>query len=158
VPVVAAGGIADGRGLAAALTLGAVGVNIGTRFLASEEAAIEDSWKRALVDARSEDAVKVDFTELFPPAGPHGFFTRPRALSTPFIEMWNPKAGNIGERARDLGGEMVEGIRGGRGFDYIPFTGETAGMIGDVRPAAEIVESLVREAEEALRSAGGLAG
>jgi nitronate monooxygenase/enoyl-[acyl-carrier protein] reductase II len=72
--------------------------------------------------------------------------------------MWNPKAGNIGERARDLGGEMVEGIRGGRGFDYIPFTGETAGMIGDVRPAAEIVESLVREAEEALRSAGGLAG
>lgn len=60
VPVVAAGGITDGRGLAAALTLGADGVNVGTRFLASSEARIADEWKRAVLLASAEDAVKVD--------------------------------------------------------------------------------------------------
>ena len=57
VPVVAAGGIYDGRGIAAALMLGAVGVNMGTRFLASKS-PIDDDWKQAILEARSEDAVK----------------------------------------------------------------------------------------------------
>src|SRR6266498_4435 len=59
LPVVVAGGIADGRGLAAALLLGAQGVNIGTRFLASTEAAIGDDWKLAILTAQSEEAIKV---------------------------------------------------------------------------------------------------
>jgi nitronate monooxygenase/enoyl-[acyl-carrier protein] reductase II len=58
IPVVAAGGIFDGRGIAAAFMLGAVGVNMGTRFLASKEAPIEDAWKAAIAAAQSEDAVK----------------------------------------------------------------------------------------------------
>jgi nitronate monooxygenase/enoyl-[acyl-carrier protein] reductase II len=53
IPVVAAGGIADGRGLAAALVLGAQGVNIGTRFLASTEAPINHKWKQAILSAES---------------------------------------------------------------------------------------------------------
>ncbi|MFZ0532519.1 MAG: nitronate monooxygenase [Anaerolineales bacterium] len=57
VPVVAAGGIADGRGLAAALVLGAQGVNLGTRFLASIEGPISDNWKQAILRAESQDAV-----------------------------------------------------------------------------------------------------
>src|SRR6266571_4854812 len=60
LPVVAAGGIADGRGLAAALVLGAQGVNLGTRFLASVEAPISADWKQALLAAESEDAIKVE--------------------------------------------------------------------------------------------------
>src|SRR5258707_728334 len=60
IPVVAAGGIFDGRGIAAAFMLGAVGVNIGTRFLASREAPIDDVWKQALVAAQSEESGKVD--------------------------------------------------------------------------------------------------
>src|SRR5207237_1956619 len=60
IPVVAAGGIFDGRGIAAAVMLGAAGVNLGTRFLASKEAPIADEWKRAIAAAQSEDAVKVD--------------------------------------------------------------------------------------------------
>jgi NAD(P)H-dependent flavin oxidoreductase YrpB (nitropropane dioxygenase family) len=59
IPVVAAGGILDGRGIAATLILGAVGVNLGTRFLASEEAPIDKKWKQAIAAARSEDAVKL---------------------------------------------------------------------------------------------------
>ena len=61
IPVVAAGGIYDGRGIAAAFMLGAVGVNMGTRFLASKEAPIDDDWKQAIIEAHSEDAVKAPF-------------------------------------------------------------------------------------------------
>ncbi|HEX2728253.1 MAG TPA: nitronate monooxygenase, partial [Rubrobacteraceae bacterium] len=83
VPVVAAGGIADGRGLAAALMLGAQGINIGTRFLASEEAAIAGDWQQRILEAESEDAVKVEFADdVFPPAGLSGYGTRPRVLRT----------------------------------------------------------------------------
>src|ERR1700726_4912550 len=60
IPVLAAGGIADGRGMAAALMLGAQGINIGTRFLTSAEAPIADDWKRALLTADSEETLKFD--------------------------------------------------------------------------------------------------
>jgi nitronate monooxygenase/enoyl-[acyl-carrier protein] reductase II len=60
VPVVAAGGIFDGRGIAAALMLGAVGVNLGTRFIPSTEAPAPEEWKQAITAAKSEDAIKVD--------------------------------------------------------------------------------------------------
>jgi len=71
VPAVAAGGIADARGLAAALILGAEGVSMGTRFLASVEASIREERKKTIFSSESEDAVKVDFfDELFPPRAP----------------------------------------------------------------------------------------
>jgi enoyl-[acyl-carrier protein] reductase II len=59
IPVLAAGGVADGRGLAAALVLGAQGANVGTRFLASEEASAEEGWKRTILQSESEDVVRV---------------------------------------------------------------------------------------------------
>ncbi len=59
LPVVAAGGIVDGRGLAAALTLGAAGICIGTRFIASKEADVESDWKSRVVEARSETRIDV---------------------------------------------------------------------------------------------------
>src|SRR5207342_3045254 len=60
IPVVASGGIFDGRGIAAALMLGAVGVNLGTRFIASKEAPAPLQWKEAIVAAKSEDAIKAE--------------------------------------------------------------------------------------------------
>ena len=70
IPVVAAGGIYDGRGLAAAFMLGAVGVNIGTRFLASKEAPIDDDWKQAIIEAHSEDAMKAEvINDIIPVPG-----------------------------------------------------------------------------------------
>ena len=69
IPVVASGGIADGRGLAAALVLGAAGVNIGTRFLASEEAPVNEVWKQMIVESESDDAVKFDaWHDIMPPS------------------------------------------------------------------------------------------
>src|ERR671933_1322740 len=70
IPVLAAGGVADGRGLAAALVLGAQGANVGTRFLASEEATADDGWKRMILGAEAEDAVRFEaWADIFPPAG-----------------------------------------------------------------------------------------
>jgi len=159
VPVVAAGGIADGRGLAAALILGAQGVNIGTRFLASNEAEISDDWKRAIVSAQSEEAVKVEFAqEVFPPTGEGGYETRPRALSTPFITDGNADPTRVRENAERLRRVLVDSVRAGTAHELVPFTGQTAGMIGDVQPAAEIVRSLVDEAERVLSEATALMG
>jgi nitronate monooxygenase/enoyl-[acyl-carrier protein] reductase II len=79
VPVVAAGGIADGRGIAAALALGAQGVSLGTRFLASTEMCIDQTWKQRIVDASAVEAVKVPHSErVMPP------FTLPQAAGVPF--------------------------------------------------------------------------
>src|SRR6266567_557337 len=135
IPVVAAGGIADGRGLAAALVLGAQGINVGTRFLATREAPISEGWKQAILAAESEDAVKVEvWNDMFPLPGGGGYGTVPRALRTPFIEEWQQ----------------------GRLHETVPFSGQTTGLIRDILPAGDIVRSIVAQAEEALKRASQL--
>ena len=154
VPVVAAGGIADGRGLAAALLLGAQGVNVGTRFLASEETtAVGDDWKRAILAAESEDTVKVEFAnEVFPPPSREGAYgTLPRTLRTPFVEEWNRRRDEAKREAGRLSGELLAAVRQGRGHELVPFTGQSAGMIHELLPAAEIVRRMVAETEGASR-------
>src|SRR5229473_2876310 len=90
IPVVAAGGIFDGRGIAAALMLGAVGVNLGTRFIASTEAPAPEEWKQAITAAKSEDAIKVDvLNDISPLPGTAGFHTVLRSLHTSFIDEWS---------------------------------------------------------------------
>jgi nitronate monooxygenase/enoyl-[acyl-carrier protein] reductase II len=152
VPVAAAGGIADGRSLAAAIVLGASGANVGTRFLASDEAEVGAEWKRAIVAARSEDAVKAEFApDILPPASDGAYQgVLPRVLRTPFVERWNADRDEARRLAGALGQEVVEAIRSGRGHEYLPFSGQTVGMIEDVLPAREIVRSLVEGAERAL--------
>ena len=158
VPVAAAGGVADGRGLAAALVLGAAGVNIGTRFLASVEAAVSDDWKQAILRAESEDAVKVEFSDLVLPIPEGGFAVRPRSLRTPFVDRWNARLDEVPAEAERLRAELVDSIRSGTSHELVAFTGQTAGLVHDVLPAAEIVRRLVAEAEAALAGAGGLFG
>jgi enoyl-[acyl-carrier protein] reductase II len=92
IPVVAAGGIFDGRGMAAALMLGAVGVNLGTRFVASKEAPVSDEWKQAIAGAESEEAIKVDvLNDISPLPGTAGFRTVLRSLPTAFLDEWSAK-------------------------------------------------------------------
>jgi len=157
VPVVAAGGIADGRGLAAALALGAQGVNVGTRFLASPEAHISREWLERLVSANSEDAGKIEFAEaVFPPAGPGGYSASPRVLKTPFVEKWNAHKSEIGPQAGRLGKEMLAAVRDGRGHEYVPFTGQSTGLVHEIFPAGEIVRRMVADAEEILKRSAQL--
>jgi nitronate monooxygenase/enoyl-[acyl-carrier protein] reductase II len=151
IPVVAAGGIADGRGLAAALTLGAVGVNIGTRFLASKEAIISEEWKQAIVAAESEEAIKADVINEIFPRPPGNYDVAPRSLRTAFLDEWQQRKDEARREAERLRGDIVTAIQTGRLYEYAPFTGQTAGAIHDILPAAEIVQRLVTEAEEVLR-------
>ena len=153
LPVVAAGGIFDGRGLAAALLLGAVGVNLGTRFLASAEAPISDAYKQVIISAASEDAVKVDVLNDISPVGNQGFVTVLRAVNTPFIEEWQAKREEARREAERLGRRIMEAMRGGDVHEVLPTAGQTVGGIRAVVPAAEIVRRLIAEAEETLRSA-----
>jgi enoyl-[acyl-carrier protein] reductase II len=149
VPVVAAGGIADGRGLAAALALGAQGVSMGTRFLASAELGIDDAWKRRIVEADAVDAVKVVNSErVLPPYSRPGSRVEPRALRTPLVEQLREHPEWIDPAA--VGPRIRAAVLDGRGDQYLPFAGQSAGLIDEVLPAAEIVRRVLAEAEAAL--------
>jgi enoyl-[acyl-carrier protein] reductase II len=149
VPVVAAGGIADGRGLAAALVLGAQGVCMGTRFLASAELGIADEWKRRIVEADALDAVKVvNGDRVLPPYNRPGGPAEPRALRTPLIDQLREHPEWV-DPAK-MGPRLREALLAGRGHEYIPFTGQSAALVDEVLPAAEIVRRTVAEAERAL--------
>jgi enoyl-[acyl-carrier protein] reductase II len=157
VPVVVAGGVADGRGLAAALALGAVGANVGTRFLASEEASSDPAWREQIVAAASEDAVRFEtWGELFPPAAESAYDVVPRVLPTPFVERWRGRPEEAREHAEDLRSQIMGAVTRRRPDEVVPFTGQTAGLIGEVLPAGEIVGRIVTEAEEALERAAEL--
>jgi enoyl-[acyl-carrier protein] reductase II len=157
LPVVASGGIADGRGLAAALALGADGVNIGTRFLASTEATVDDDWKRAIVDAESQDAVRAEFAPtLIPkPDWAGAYDVVPRVLRTPFVDEWNDRLGEVPSEAEGLRAEVLAAAAEGRLHELLPFTGQTVGLVREVLPVADILEQLIVDAERALARAGG---
>ena len=150
IPVLVAGGVADGRGLAAALVLGAAGVNVGTRFLASDEAGVDEAWKRRVVDVESEDAVRFEpWTAIMPP-GPGSFDVVPRVIRTPFIDEWRRRAPDVAGQAEELRGQIMGALRAGRAHELTPFAGQTAGLVHEVRPAGEVVRAMAAEAEEAL--------
>jgi enoyl-[acyl-carrier protein] reductase II len=151
IPVVAAGGIADGRGLAAALVLGAQGVNVGSRFLASVEAPISQAWKQMIVDAASEDAVKFDaWNDINPPAKSGGYGTVLRAIRTPFIDQWQQRREEAKQHAERLRGEVLAATQQGKLHELMPVAGQSAGLIRDILPAGDIVRRMVTEAQHAL--------
>ncbi|MEU9351831.1 nitronate monooxygenase family protein [Streptomyces griseoloalbus] len=157
LPVLASGGVADGRGIAAALALGAQGVNIGTRFLASAECGVSDGWKASIVSAASQDAVKVVFVEhILPPPTEGGYMTVPRSLRTRFVDEGNAGPEVAAAQAEALRTEVMTSMRDGTAHELIPLTGQTAGLVRDIAPAAELVHRLIAEAEATLRGLADL--
>jgi len=151
IPVVAAGGIFDGRGIAAALMLGAVGVNLGTRFIASTEAPVPEEWKQAIIAAHSEEAIKVDIlNDISPIPGTKGFPTVPRSLPTAFLTEWSGRREEA-RRDRDrLRGQIVSTTQVGRQHECVLWAGQTTGGIKEILPVSEIMRRLVAEAEVTL--------
>ena len=161
--VVAAGGIGDGRGLAAALALGADGAWIGTRFVASKEAMVADEYKDRLVASGIGDTT---LTHMF--GRHHPEFNPMRVLRNRVVGEWSDRfadvpADNSAEPLvgrMDLFGEETElrkftnmvPMKGATGdFDEFPLLcGEGVGLIRDVRPAAEIVKNLTDGARAVL--------
>jgi enoyl-[acyl-carrier protein] reductase II len=151
IPVVAAGGIFDGRGIAAAFMLGAVGVNMGTRFLASREAPIDDAWKAAIAAAQSEDAVKVEvLNDIQPLPGTGGYGTVLRSLRTPFMDEWGTKREEARQEREHLWAEIQARTRTGRRHETLLTAGQTSGGIKEILSVAEIIRQLTAEAEAIL--------
>ena len=155
VPVIAAGGIADGRGVAAALALGAQGVSLGTRFLATREMTIARAWKDRIVAASALDAVKVPHAErVMPPftLPQSGVPFAPRALRTPLIDQLESDPASVDPA--QLGPQLVAAVRAGGGHDLLPFAGQSAQLVHDIAPADELVARLMTDTAKALASAG----
>jgi len=161
-PVVAAGGIADGRGLAAALALGAEGVVLGTRLLAATECNAHPVYVEKILAASEEDTVRTTLFGHEWPNAPH------RTLRTTFVEQWlsNEKRGSeqradepiIGEVT--LGGNRVPLRRFGgippasdavgdvESMDFL--AGQAVGLVQEIKPAGEIIREVAAQAEHTL--------
>ncbi len=145
-PVLAAGGISDGRGVAAALALGALGVWCGTAFLVSRECGIHPVYKKQILSGSSEDFVRTAYTS--------GHFAR--HYRSPVIKAWM-ESGLDAMPTPYQGNAMDEIRRAAEAADRVDLLhvpgGQVAGMLSEeksARPAGEIVEKMVREAAEIL--------
>ncbi|MGA9748813.1 MAG: nitronate monooxygenase, partial [Nocardioides sp.] len=153
-PVVAAGGIGDGRGIAAALALGAQGACLGTRFLATTEMTVDSAWKERIVEAHARDAVKIPHAErVLPPFNlPQiGAPFAPRALRTPLSDALEADPEQVDPQT--VAPQLLAAIRAGGGHEDVPFTGQSAGLVHDIVPAALLVARLWRECQTALDTA-----
>jgi enoyl-[acyl-carrier protein] reductase II len=151
IPVVASGGIFDGRGIAAALVLGAAGVNLGTRFIASNEAPAPEQWKQAIVEAKSEDAIKAEvLNDITPLLGTGGFKTVLRSLPTEFLTEWSSKRDEARRQREHLRRQIVATTQVGRQHECLLTAGQTAGGIKEILSVSEIMRRLVAETEAAL--------
>jgi len=149
LPVVAAGGIADGRGVAAALTLGAAGALIGTRFYASHEALGHESAKQQLVHAKGEDTLRTRVFDLVRGYPWPEHFTG-RALANAFTDRWHGREASLSE---DLEAQRDLYTRAGETGDtdvLAVFAGEGVDAIGSVEPAETIMRQMVRETRVVL--------
>lgn len=165
LPVVASGGIADGRGLAAALALGAQAVSLGTRFLCSDESRA--AYKDRVVAATAADTLYTKLFDLEWPDAAH------RVLRNRIVDEWVAAGAPApGHRAGEgeitgrmpVGGQVIElprysifmpmdGFEGDLDSSVL-YAGESCSLVSDVRPAADLVASLAADAE-AIRAATG---
>lgn len=151
VPVVAAGGIADGRGIAAAIVLGAAGVNLGSRFLATVESPVGERWKKALITYPSEDWVQAGFINAMNPnPGTRGYGTRLRLLRTEYVQRWEGRAAEVDADPTPALNELAEAVAAGDKEQLLVVGGQSAGLIEHIEPASEVVRALVAEARDAL--------
>jgi nitronate monooxygenase len=153
-PVLAAGGIADGRGVAAALALGAAGALVGTRFQATAEALANPSIKQAILDGRGEDTERSSVLDIARGSGWPSKYTG-RTLGHPFLEQWR---GREDELAADPDARQAyqDGVARGDLPPMPVWAGEAIDLIDDLPSAAELVTTLAGQAEDALARAGRL--
>ena len=162
IPVAAAGGVADARGVAAVLALGAQGAVIGTRFLASKESRAHPHYKEKLLSANEGDTVRTVLFGYGWPNAPH------RTLRTRFVEEWLGKEAQ-GQESRPDEPVVGETVISGQRMPMLRFmgfppncdatgdiesmdllAGQGVGLVRDVRPAGDIVREIVAQADQIL--------
>ena len=146
LPVIAAGGIADGRGAAAAFMLGACGIQMGTRFLSAEECTIHPTYKEKIVKA-NDLCTMVTGKRLGHPV---------RSLRTQFARNYSKAeyGGMPDEELEALGtGALRKAVQEGDVKDGCFLSGQIAAMVNKVEPAADIVRDVMEGAEAVLKGA-----
>ncbi len=145
IPVIAAGGIGDGRGVAASFMLGAEGVQLGTRFLASEECQIHPTFKELVVKAKDTDSVVTGRYTGHPC----------RNIKTKFSKKLanGEKDGSLSpdEFEQITLGSLRKAVQDGNLDEGSFLCGAIAGMINDIKPCAEIVKEIMEQAEKLLK-------
>lgn len=156
IPVAAAGGIVDGRGLAAALALGASGVSLGTRFLASAEARSSPAEAAALLAGRAEDTVRTPVIDLVRgPAWPDGYDGR--VVRNDLVDTWQERTDEIAERREELRAAYDASAPD----DYSTralWAGEGLDLIDGIEPAGRMVETIVADAVRRIEATADLLG
>jgi len=146
VPVIAAGGIADGRGMAAAMILGAEGVQLGTRFLCAEECQVAPAYKEMVLKAKDRSTVVTGSSTGHPV----------RVLKNPFAQQFLEleAAGTPPEELDKFGtGRLAAAVRGDVKEGSV-MAGQSAALVERIEPVAKIIESLVSECRALLPSSG----
>lgn len=151
VPVVAAGGIADGRGLAAILMLGADGASIGTRFAVTHESLMPAALKKLLISSSGEDTVRTHVFDIVRQYSWPSSYTG-RTLSNAFTKRWHGRESILSDA---LTIETPAYWKADASHDYsmaAPWCGEAVDLIIDSKPAEEIVRALIRSAEDRVET------
>ena len=148
LPVLAAGGIANGQGMVAALALGAEGVLLGTRFLATDESPLHANFKQAIVRSNGHDTVLTEIPDIA--SGRVWPGAMARALRNGFIEQWAGREWELRRHARAVG-QTTQAARLAGDVDRATLLfGQDAGLIDSVLPAGEVIQRMVAEAEEII--------
>ncbi|MCL1846100.1 MAG: nitronate monooxygenase [Defluviitaleaceae bacterium] len=148
IPVIAAGGIADGRGIAAALMLGASGVQVGTRFLAAKECGVHENYKGMVLKAKDIDTVSTGKRLGHPVRAIKNSFVREFLSKEYDSSVSNEELEKFGEGRLKLAavdGDTKEGCF---------LAGQIAGLVNREQPACEIIEEMFEQAKEILSGAG----
>lgn len=144
IPVIAAGGIADGRGLASVLALGAAGAQIGTRFVCSSECIAADSYKKAIISSRDRDAVVTGRSTGHPVRNLKNKLTRKikklEAEGVPAAKIEKLGSGKL--KAAAIDGDVEEGS---------VMAGQVSGMISEIKSVEEIITEIMLKAEKRIK-------
>jgi nitronate monooxygenase len=156
IPVVAAGGIADGRGLAAALALGAAGISMGTRFTATRESLWDSRMKAAALAAGGDQTQQTRVFDIVRGA-PWPAIYPGRALGNEFSAEWHGREGDLAASRA----EAEQAYLATAPDDFtkrVVWAGESVDLVNDIPSAAELIERIVAQAADTLRQGARLVG
>jgi len=148
LPVLSAGGIADGHGLVAALALGAEGVLLGTRFMATPEAPIHPNFKQAILKSNGHDTVLTEIPDLANQRVWPGAMSR--AQRNQFIQRWAGREWAVRQNAREIGNQAAAARAAGDVDNASISFGQDAGLIDSIKSVSQVVGDMVTEAEEII--------
>jgi len=149
LPVLCAGGVADGRGLAAALALGAEGVLLGTRFMATAEAPIHVNFKQAILKSDGHDTVLTEIPDLATQRVWPGALSR--AQRNRFIQRWAGREWSVRQNATEIGQQAAAARAVGDVENASLSFGQDAGLIDSIKSVKDVIQDIVAEAEEIMR-------